>query len=333
MTDGGSAKPAGSNHDSRITTHPSAGEYPTRPIRYIVPFGSGPTEAQARWIAQRLGAALGQLVNVENLPGESGMAGTRAVARAAPDGYTLLAANPGPLTVGPAVKGGAGYDAARDFAPVALMVTVPGVIAVHPGVAARDLKELLDLARSKPGVLRYGSAGAGTVSHLAVEWLNRLAGTRMAHLPRKGLEQAVPELGAGEFDLLVIPLPDARPLALAGRIRALAVTRRARSTLWPELPSAEEAGATGFDSFNWNGVAAPVGTPSRVIEKINNKINNILNDREARDWLGERGYEIAGGTPAEFGEFIRAESAKWRKAAELAGLAGGTTGKGQGTSV
>jgi len=297
-----------------------ADDYPSKPIRYVVPFGSGPTEVQARWIAERLGAALGQPVNVENLPGESGIAGTRAVARAAPDGYTLLAANPGPLTVGPAVKRGIGYDAARDFAPVALMVTVPGVIAVHPGVAARDLKELFDFACSKPGVLRYGSAGAGTVSHLAVEWLNRLAGARMTHLPRKGLEEAIPELGAGEFDLLVIPLPDARPLALAGRIRALAVTRRARSTLWPELPSAEEAGATGFDSFNWNGVAAPAGTPPQVIDKINNKINNILISPEARDWFGEQGYEIAGGTPGAFGNFLAGESAKWRQAARLAGL-------------
>ena len=295
--------------------------YPSRPIRYVVPFGTGPTEVQARWIAERLGAALGQPVNVENHPGEGGAAGTRFVAQAAPDGYTLLAANPGPLTVGPAVKGGIGYDAARDFAPVALMVTVPGVVAVHPGLPVWRVADLLAYARGNPGKLRYGSAGAGTVSHLAVEWLNRLAGTRMTHVPGKGLEEAVPELVAGKFDLLVIPLPDARPLALEGKIRALAVTRRARSTLWPELSAVEEAGIGGFDSFNWNGVAAPGGTPPQVIDKLNNEINKLLNSPDAHEWLGARGYEVACGTPEAFGDFLQAEREKWAKAARLAGLA------------
>ena len=295
-------------------------EYPTRPIRYIVPFGSGPTEVQAKWIAERLGSALGQRVVVENHAGEGGAAGTRLVARADPDGYTLLAANPGPLTVAPAVRGGTGYDAEKDFSPVALMVTVAGVVAAHPGVAAKSMKELLALARANPGKLRYGSAGAGTVSHLALEWLNHLAGTRMTHVPLKGLEEAVPELEAGRVDLLVIPLSEARPLALAGRIRALAVTRRSRSTLWPELPTVEEAGVGGFDSYNWNGVAAPAGTPLRAIDKINNNINKLLNSTEAREWFSSKGYEIAGGTPEAFGAFMSAEREKWAKAAKLARL-------------
>ena len=294
-------------------------DYPSKPIRYVVPFGSGPTEVQAKWIAERLGAALGQRVVVENHPGEGGAAGTRMVAQAAPDGYTLLAANPGPLTVAPAVRGGTGYDPEKDFSPVALMVTVAGVVAAHPGVAAKSMTELLALARANPGKLRYGSAGAGTVSHLALEWLNHLAGTRMTHVPRGGLEEAVPDLVASRFDLLVIPLSEARPLA--GKIRALAVTPRTRSTLWPELPTVEEAGVAGFDSYNWNGVAAPARTPERVIEKINNIVNSLLNSAEARDWFGAKGYEIAGGTPGAFGEFLRAESAKWRQAAKLAGLA------------
>ncbi len=316
------AKQAGSTHYPPPTTHDSSGGegYPSKPVRYIVPFGSGPTEVQARWLTERLAAAWGREVVVENKPGESGMAGTRHVAQAAPDGYTLLAANPGPLTVGPALRSDTGYDLERDFAPVVLMVTVSGVIAVHPGVEARNIGQLLELARRYPGKLRYGSAGAGTVSHLALELFNHLAGTKMTHVPRKGLEEAVPELEAGRFDLLVIPLPDARPLALAGRIRALAVTRRTRSALWPELPTVEECGVAGFDSFNWNGVAAPAGTPGPVIDEINNKINNLLNSSEARDWFGAKGYEIAGGMPEEFGDFLRAESVKWRAAARLAGL-------------
>jgi len=294
--------------------------YPSKPVRYIVPFGSGPTEVQARWLAGKLGAAWGQEVIVENRPGESGMAGTRFVAQAEPDGYTLLAANPGPLTVGPNLRGGIGYDPAQDFSPVVLMVTVSSVIAAHPGVAARDIGQLLELARKNPGRLRYGSAGAGTVSHLAMELFNHLAGTKMTHVPRNGLEEAVPELAAGRFDLLVIPVPDARPLALEGKIRALAATRRTRSALWPELPTVDEAGVAGFDSFNWNGVAAPARTPPQVVLEINNKINILLRSPEARDWFGAKGYEIAGGTPEAFGAFMRAESDKWRKAARLAGL-------------
>jgi tripartite-type tricarboxylate transporter receptor subunit TctC len=266
---------------------------------------------------------LGQRVVVENHPGEGGAAGTRLVAQAAPDGYTLLAANPGPLTVAPAVRGGTGYDPEQDFSPVALMVTVAGVVAAPPGVEAKDMKSLLELARRNSGKLRYGSAGAGTVSHLALEWLNHLAGTRMTHVPLKGLEEAVPELEAGRVDLLVIPLSEARPLALAGKIRALAVTRRTRSALWPELPTVEEVGVAGFDSYNWNGIAAPARTALWVIEKINNNINKLLNSAEARDWFAAKGYEIAGGTPHEFGAFMRAEREKWSKAAKLAGLTQG----------
>ena len=317
------AKQPGSTHDSRITTHGSsdAETYPSKPVRYVVPFGSGPTEVQARWLAGKLGAAWGREVIVENRPGESGMAGTRFVARAAPDGYTLLAANPGPLTVGPNVKSGIGYDPTGDFSPVVLMVTVASVVAARADLPQKSLAEVLAFARANPGKLRYGSAGAGTVSHLAVELLNHLAGTRMTHAPLKGLEEAVPELEAGRVDLLVIPIPDARPLALEGKIRALAATRRKRSVLWPELPTVDEAGVAGFDSFNWNGVAAPARTPPQVVLEINNKINSLLKSSEARDWFGVKGYEIAGGTPAAFGDFLLAESAKWRKAAKLAGLA------------
>jgi tripartite-type tricarboxylate transporter receptor subunit TctC len=294
--------------------------YPTRPVRYIVPFGAGPTEVQARWLAARLSAAWGQSVVVENHAGESGMAGTRMVAAAPADGYTLLAANPAPLTVGPTLRKDAGYDPMRDFSAIILMVTVSSVIAVHPLVPAKNVGELLELARGSPGRLRYGSAGAGTVSHLAMELFNHLAGTRMTHMPRQGLEEAVPALVAGQFDLLVIPMPEARALARDGRIRALAATRRTRSVLWPELPTVEEAGVAGFESFTWNGVAAPAGTPRPVVEYINGEINRLLRSLDARDYLLGKGYEIAGGTPEEFGAFMRAEKEKWARTARLAGL-------------
>lgn len=294
--------------------------YPSRPVRYIVPFGVGPTEVLARWLAGTLGEVWQQPVTVENHPGASGMTGTRMVAKAPPDGHTLLAANPGPLTVGPCVRDGIGYDPARDFAPVILIVTVSSVIAAHPGVPARTIGDVIGLARARPGGLRYGSAGEGTVSHLAMELFNHLVGTKMTHVPRNGLEEAVPELVYGRFDLLVLPVPDARPLALEGRIRALATTRRTRSALWPELPTVEESGVAGFESFNWNGVAAPAGTPRDVVARINGAINRVLESKEARDYLAGKGYEIAGGTPEAFGAFMEAEREKWAQAARLAGL-------------
>ena len=293
--------------------------YPSRPLRLVVPFGAGPTEALARWVGDELARRLGQPVVVENHPGQGGVAGTRLVAQAAPDGYTLLAANPGPLTVGPSVKSGLGY-AAKDFAPIILMVTVSGVVVARRGLAAEGIEQLVDHARGHPGSLRYGSAGAGTVSHLAMEWLNSQGSLGMTHVPCEGLEAAVPELEADRLDLLILPLPEARPLAKAGKIRALAVTRRARSALWPELPTVEESGIAPFESFNWNGLAAPAATPRDVVSRLAFEVNGILGTAKARGLLEGQGYEIAGGSPEVFGAFMNAELRKWIEVAKLAGL-------------
>jgi len=295
-------------------------DYPSRPVRYVVPFGAGPTAEQAHWLAQRLTDRWGQPVVVENRPGASGGAGTEWVARAAPDGYTLLAANPGPLTVGPSVRGAVGYDPLRDFSPIVLLATLASVIAVHPGVPATGIAALVALARARPGALTFGSPGVGTVGHLAMELFQHAAGVAMAHRPCNGLEEAIPDLAAGKFDVLVIPVPEARPLARKGRIRALAATRRARCVLWPDLPTVEEAGVAGFESFNWNGVAAPARTPRAIVESVNAEINRLLCSAEGRAFFGSRGYEIAGGTPEEFGAFIGAEQAKWAAVARQVGI-------------
>ncbi len=295
--------------------------YPLKPVRYIVPFGDGPTATQAHWLARRLGPVLGQPVVVETHPGASGMTGTALVAAAAPDGYTLLAANPGPLTVAPNLRRNVAYDSLRDFSPVVLMATVASVVAVHARVPAHDLNEFIALARAQPGRLRYGSPGVGTVGHLALELFQHLGGIRMTHLPREGLSEAIPDLIAGLFEVLVIPVPDARPLAQDGRIRALAVTKRARCASWPELPTVEEAGVAGFESFNWNGVAAPAGTPPHIVERINAGINGVLQSAEGREYFAGNGYDISGGTPGAFGAFLRSEYEKWGKVAHLAGIA------------
>jgi tripartite-type tricarboxylate transporter receptor subunit TctC len=295
--------------------------YPSRPVRLVVPFGAGPTEVLARWVAEKLSAHWGQEVIVENRPGEGGAAGTRLVAQMAPDGYTLLAANPGPLTVAPALKTGLGYDSAADFLPIVLMVTVSGVLAVRPDLPVEGLDELVDHARGGAGRLRYGSAGTGTVSHLAMEWLNRTAGIEMQHVPCDGLEAAVAALVSGNLDVLVLPLPAAHPLAEERKIRALAVTRRSRSALWPGLATVEEAGVAPFESFNWNGLVAPAGTPLPIVFQIGSDVNRLLSTREAGAFLESKGYELAGGSADVFGKFMHAERAKWRAVAQLTGLA------------
>ncbi len=242
------------------------------------------------------------------------------VAKADPDGYVLLAANPGPLAVSPHVRRDLGYDPVTSFSPIVLLATVPGVIAIHPDVPARDMAEFISLARAKPGHVRYGSPGMGTVGHLAMELLQHLAAIRLVHVPGVGLSEAAADLMAGAFDALIIPVPDARPLAVAGRIRVLATTWRERISSWPELPAANESGVPGFESFNWNGVAAPAGTPLGIIRKVNSAVNSVLRSSEAAEYFGRKGYEIVGGTPQAFRDFLATETSKWGKAARLAGL-------------
>ncbi len=289
--------------------------------RFVVPFGAGPTDVQARWLAQRLARELDAPVVVENRPGAGGMKGTECVAHASPDGLTWLAANPGPLTVGPHVRGDSTYDPLRDLAPVVLIATVPSVIAVHPALHADSIAAFIALDRAAPDTLRWGSPGLGTVGHLALALFQSLAGTRMRHVPQDGLEAAIPLLVAGGIDALIVPMPDARPLARAGKIRALANTRRQRSPLWPELPTVEEGGVAGFESFNWNGVAAPAGTVAASIARMNGAVNRVLASREARQYFGANGYEIAGGTPETFRDFVASEHVKWRGVVRQAGVA------------
>lgn len=292
----------------------------TGTIRYIVPFDAGPTTVQARWLAVQLSERLGQPVVVENHPGEGGAVGTALVARAEPDGSTILAANPGPLTVRPNVCRIEGYDPLRDFAPIALIATVSSTIAVRRGLAVRSIGDLVSHARAHPGTLACGSPGIGTVGHLSLALFEHLTGARMRHVPFEGLAEAVPALETGRIDVLAIPLPDARLLALAGRIRVLAVTRRTRSALWPEMPSVAESGVAGFETYNWNGLAAPARTPRGIVDRLNRAVNDVLRTQDAHDYLAGKGYELAGGTPDSFGAFLESESRKWREVAALAGI-------------
>jgi tripartite-type tricarboxylate transporter receptor subunit TctC len=287
-------------------------------IRYIVPFGAGPTIEQGQWLAGKLSARLGCDVVAESHPGRSGVTGTALVAHAPADGSVLLAANPGPLTVAPNITRVVEYDPLRDFAPIALIATVSGTIAVRRDLPAASIGELVSLARKRPMSLTYGSAGVGTVSHLAMVLFELLSDAKMAHRPLNGLAEAVPALVTGAIDVLVIPLPEARPLALRQAIRVLGVTRATRSMLWEDMPTVAESGIEGFETYNWNGMAAPAGTPREIVARFNTAVNDVLSDESA--YLRSKGYDIGGGSSQAFGAFLHAEHDKWRKVAAMAHL-------------
>ncbi len=298
-----------------------AQDYPNRAIRIIVPFtAAGPTDNNARLIGQKLTEAWGQPVVVENRPAAGGVPGTELVAKAAPDGYTLLAANPGPLTIAPSLVPNLPYDTLRDFSPVVLVTITPSVIALHPSAPMGSVRELIAYAKVHPGKLNYGSPGIGTVGHLTIELFDNLAGIRMTHVPYKGIAPATTDFLAGRLDVLQLSVPTSLPLLKAGKIKAIGVTGAKRSPLLPDMPTVEEAGLSGFEAFNWNGLFAPAGTPREIVSKLHNEIVKRVLSPEMREQLLAQGFEIAGYGPDEYAAFIRAEIAKWANVIKTAGV-------------
>jgi len=299
----------------------SAQVYPAKPIRLIVPFPpGGPTDTHSRWAAQQLNIAFGQPVVVENRAGAAGIIGTDAAAKAAPDGYTLLGGNPGPLTIAPSLRKQLGYDPVRDFAPITLIARNASAWCVHPSVPAKGLKDFISLAKSRPGSINYATPGVGTVGHLAIEHLSTLAGIRMNHVPYKGAALYTVDLLAGNMDFAQIQIFQAAPYVRDGRLRALGVTALARSPLLPEIPTAQEQGLKGYSSYNWNGVLAPAGTPRTVIDRIHAVLSKSLTNPEIRKQMETIGYEVAGDGPVEYAAFIKAETENWAKVAKAAGI-------------
>lgn len=292
----------------------SAQNYPGKAIRIIVPFvAGGPTDLNARMVGQKLSEAWGQAVVVDNRPAAGGMLGTELVAKAAPDGYTLLGANPGPLTIAPSLHAKMPYDPARQLEPVILVTHTTSVLAIHPSVPARTVRELIALLKAQPSKLTYGSPGIGTVGHLTIELFNSLAGTKMVHVPYKGTAQATNDMLAGQIDLRTFSIPVAAPLMKNGRIRVLGINGRQRSPLLPEVPTVSESGLPGFESNNWNGIMAPTGTPREIVMKLHYEITRRVLKSELREQLVKEGYDIAGLGPDEFREFLKSETAKWAK--------------------
>jgi len=299
-----------------------AQDYPSRPVRIVVPFSAGgPNDIIARLVAHKLGEALGQQMVIDNRPGAGGNIGTDSVAKAPPDGYTLLSAGPGSLITNPLI-GKVPYDTARDFAPVSLMAGAPNVLVVHPSVPAKSVEELIALARAQPGRLNYASAGAGSNAHLAAALFAAMAGIELAHVPYRGTGPGLNDLAAGQVQLAIFGIPPVLPHVKRGALRALAVTGKRRSPELPEVPTVDEAGVPGYEVNPWYGLLAPAGTPAPIVVRLSAEVTRIVRATEMREKLAAQGAEAAGGTPEEFAAVIRADTALWTRVIREAGIKG-----------
>jgi tripartite-type tricarboxylate transporter receptor subunit TctC len=283
-------------------------DYPTKPIRFIV--GPGP-DSLARLFGQKMTGAWGQPVIVDQRGGGGGTISAEAVAKAPPDGYTLLLMT-GTHAINPSVYK-TNYDMVRDFTPVTLLGATPFVLAVHPSVPAKSVAELIKLAKEKPGALNYGSGGSGTPPHLATELFKQMAGINMVHVPYKTIPLAITDLLGGQLQVMFTVGPAGLPQVKAGRIRGLAVSTAKRSAFAPELPTVAESGLPGFNVFGWNGVLATAGTPRPVIEKLHALFTTAMKDPEVRTRMAGFGFEPIGNTPEEFGAFVKEDIARWAK--------------------
>ena len=304
------------------TASPGSGQgWPSRPIRFIVPFPpGGGTDVNARIIAPRLSAALGQQVVVENRTGAGGMVGTEVVAKSAPDGYSMVIATIGPIAINQSLYAKMTYDPAKDLAPVTITGEVPNGLVVHPTLPAKTLKELIALAKQRPRELNYGSSGAGAGDHLAAEMLSVMAGIRMTHVPYKGGPLAMVDLMAGNIQLIFATLATGMPYIRAGRVRTLAVAGAQRFALLPEVPTVAEAGVPGYAIHNWAGVFVAAGTPRPIIDRLNVEIVKALAPPDVRQKLLEMGLVAATTTPDQFASFIQSETLKWAKVVKEAGI-------------
>jgi tripartite-type tricarboxylate transporter receptor subunit TctC len=299
----------------------AAQDYPVKPIRFIVPFApGGGTDVLARIVAPKMSESLGRQVIVENRTGAGGNLATEQVAKAPPDGYTLLLAYIGPIAVSPSLETKLGFDPVKDFSAVSLMATIPLVLVVHPSLPAKSVRDLVALAKARPGQMTYGSAGNGTAQQLAGELFKLLTETKILGVPYRGGAPATVGVITGEVDTLFTGALGVFPHIKSGRLRALAVTTSQRLASVPELPTVAEAGVKGFEVTSWNGVLVPAGTPSPIVQKLNTSINEALRASDVRQRLESQGLQIVASTPEQFGQFIKAEIAKWGKVVRAAGI-------------
>ena len=298
---------------SLLTGPAFAQNYPIKPVRLIVPYPpGGGTDIMSRAIAARLSERWGQQVVVDNRGGGSTIIGTELAARSPPDGYTLLSTAPS-FAINPATRPKLPYDTLRDFAPITQAATQPYVLALHPKVAAHNVKEFVALAKAKPGTLNFGSTGVGSGSHLAGELFAAMSQTKLTHIAYKGMGPAITDLLGGQTQFVFAAIVPVSPHVRGGRLRALGVTGPKRSTVMPELPTVAEAGVPGYQATSWLGLLAPANTSPAIVGKINADVIALLSHAELRERLASDGAEPLGTSSREFETFLRDEIAKWGK--------------------
>jgi tripartite-type tricarboxylate transporter receptor subunit TctC len=295
--------------------------YPAKPVRFIVPFPPGGNiDTHARIVGQKLAERWKQQAIIDNRPGAGGQIGMELAAKAAADGYTLVWAGTSVLAVGPHVYAKLAYDEERDFQPVIRAVDTQNILVVHPSLPVKNLKELIALAKARPGTLNFASSGTGTISHLGGELFKAMTKTDIAHIPYKGSAPAMTDLLSGQVGLMWDSLTSSLPQARAGKLRAIAVTGLKRSPSVPELPTMSESGLPGFEVINWLGILAPRAVRKEYVVKVNDDVMQVIRLPDVRQRMLESGAEPAGSTPEEFGNYIRAESAKWGKVVKAVGV-------------
>ena len=298
----------------------AAQPYPNRPITLVVPFPpGGSTTIVARIVADKMSEVLGQSIVVDNRGGAGGTIGSRAVAKSAGDGYTILLGYTGTLAIGPSLYGNVGYDPRTDFEPIGRIGTAPNTLVVHPSFPVHSVPELIAYAKANPGKVNYGSAGIGTVSHVCGEYFATVAGLKITHVPYKGTGPAIIDLLGGHIPMAFAPVPATHENAKTGRLRMLAVTSAVRSTLLPEVPTIAEAALPGFEAVLRYGLVAPPGTPRAIIEKLNTALNTVLANQDVRARLAIEGAEPLPSTPAEYGADIDREETQWSKVVKASG--------------
>lgn len=291
--------------------------YPAKPIRLIAPSTPGDApDVIARLIALRLSPVLGQPIVVENRPGAGGVIGSEVAAKSAPDGYTLIMGNAGSHGINAAVYSKLPYDIQRDFAPISQVAIAPNIMVINPSIPAKSVAEFIAYAKSQSGKLSYASGGNGSSAHMSMELFKAMSGVDIQHVPYKGSSPALTDLMGGQVAVFIGNIPPTVPLVRAGKLRALAVTTKSRSTLMPELPTISEAGLSGYETVAWFGVLAPAGTPPEIVTRLSTEIGKIARSPEMRDKLVAMGAEPVGGTPEEFKAVIDSDIAKWKRLAQ-----------------
>ena len=299
----------------------AADNYPNRPVRLIAPFSAGGgVDIVARYLAQKLSEKWGQQVVVDNRTGATGIIGTDLAAHAPPDGYTLLLGNAATHAVNVSLFRKLPYDAVKDFVPITLIGRVPEMLVVHPALPVATVKELIALAKAKPGELTFGSAGAGSPPHLAGELFQYLAKVKLVHVPYKGSAPALADLIGGQINMYFSNILSAVPYVKAGRLKGLGVTGQKRSVVAPEIPTIAESGLPGYEDYNWYGILAPRGTPKAVVNRLHADIVQVVKGQDMEERLTKDGAEVIANTPDEFARFIREEIQRYARIVKESGL-------------